>query len=246
MVSGSRRQENPDQEARIDPFAPFAGPQARFEAAGIRCRRGERVLFEGLSFALAGGDALLLLGANGTGKTSLLRLLAGLLGPLDAQDGALSWRGRSVWDDPEAYHREVHFLGHADGIKAALSVAENLSFWAGLHNRRKPDLDGALGVLDLAGFGDMPARFLSAGQRRRLALARLCAAPAPLWLLDEPTAGLDAASIARLEALIASHRAAGGLVVASSHAALKLEPAARIDLGSLARGTTTPFRMTPS
>ena len=242
MISGSRRQAIDDREASIEPIAPitdapFAGPPARLQADDIRCRRGERVLFEGLSFALGAGEALLLLGANGTGKTSLLRLLAGLLGPLEPGDGRLSWRGRSVRDDPEAYHGEIHFVGHLDAIKPALTVAENLRFWAGLHNQPRPDVERALGGFGLAGFGDMPARFLSAGQRRRLALARLRAAPAPLWLLDEPTVSLDAASISQLESAIADHRAAGGMVVASTHAAFNLDHAARLDLGTLAHPT---------
>lgn len=205
----------------------FAG--TGLAAHGIACARGGRGLFEGLDIAIEPGGAMLLCGPNGSGKTSLLRLLAGFLEPAD---GWLTWNGRAVVEDIQAYQSQLAYVGHLDAVKRSLSVTENVEFWAGLQG---PDADplAALGSLGIGHLAALPARFLSAGQRRRLGLARLAVAPKPLWLLDEPTVTLDTASITMVEALIARHRVGGGMVVVASHVTLDLPGAAVLDLGAL-------------
>lgn len=188
---------------------------------GLACRRGERVLFEGLSFAAGAGDAVVVTGPNGAGKTSLIRLIAGLMPP---EAGAIVVAGA-----PPA--REfLHLVGHLDAVKGALTVRENLAFARALLGGSNGD-QGALEALGLAALAGLPARVLSAGQKRRLALARLLVAERPLWLLDEPTANLDADGQARLAAIVAAHRGKGGIVVAATHAALDLPGAREVRLG---------------
>ncbi|MGY4802936.1 heme ABC exporter ATP-binding protein CcmA [Teichococcus aerofrigidensis] len=198
------------------------------EARDMAVRRGGRVVFAGLSLTLRPGEALVLTGANGAGKSSLLRLLAGLL---PAAAGELLWEGAPALADAPAHAARLRYLGHADAVKPSLTLAENLAFWS---RRWGGDIGAALAAADLAPLADLPARLLSAGQRRRLALARLALAPAPLWLLDEPTVGLDAASIGRLGGLLAAHRGAGGMVVVATHVALPLPEARGLDLGAAA------------
>jgi heme exporter protein A len=201
-------------------------PADRFTGHDLSCIRAERLIFTGLDFDLAGGGALKLTGPNGSGKSSLLRLMAGLL---PAASGTLAWRGCDPADEPEAFRAALRYLGHQDAVKPALTVAENLDFWAGLQGGQ----GGAAAALDafgLATLAPVPARFLSAGQRRRLALARLVAAPGRLWLLDEPTVGLDRPSVAALEAVIARHRAAGGMVVVATHTDIALPGAVELGL----------------
>jgi len=193
------------------------------EARAIAAFRGERLVLRDLSFAVAEGEALLLLGPNGSGKSTLLRLLAGLKRP-DAGD--LLWDGADALADLPAHAVRVAYLGHLDAIKAGLTVAENLAFAAGGRA-----VAPALAALGLAGLADLPARMLSAGQRRRLALARLPLSPAALWLLDEPSLGLDTASLSQLGVLLAAHRAAGGMVVAATHLDLPLPDARTLRLG---------------
>lgn len=190
------------------------------------------MVFADLSFALASGQALLLTGANGSGKSSLLRLLATLIAPIE---GALRWRGAAIDTDIDAYRAGLRFVSHQDAVKPVLTVRENLAFLAGLADPALPAirLESALDAFDMRALADLPARLLSAGQRRRLALSRLAAAPAPLWLLDEPGSGLDRASLHRLHALIADHRAQGGLVVASSHGDLDLPDTTTLDMNAL-------------
>jgi heme exporter protein A len=189
------------------------------EAQDLACWRGERPVFAGLSFTLPPGGALLLTGANGAGKSTLLRLLAGLL---PVAEGRLLWDGADVAGDRVAHARRLRYLSHADALKQSLTVAENLGFYARLWGGQvRPALE-ALGIANLA---DLPARVLSSGQKRRLALARLALRPAALWLLDEPTVGLDAASVARLGPLLAAHRAGGGAVIAATHLPLPLPDA---------------------
>ena len=190
--------------------------------------RGERLVFENVSFAVAQGEALVLRGPNGSGKTSFLRLVAGLL-RRDAGD--LTWRGADVSDDPETWRANLCFVGHLDGIKPLFTVAENVAFWARLAGASDVRVGEALDRFGLAALSDVPARFLSAGQRRRVGLARLVAAPAPVWLLDEPTVSLDAESVANLAAVMKEHRAAGGLVIAATHAELNLDDAKTLSLG---------------
>lgn len=202
-----------------------------FAGRDLTCQRGERLVFADLSFSVAAGGALLLRGPNGSGKSSLLRCMAGLLLPIT---GVQSWDGQSVAQDLETHRARLRYLGHQDAVKTALTVAENLLLWQSLYRDRNTDAVGAalerLGVLHLA---DLPARLLSAGQRRRLALARLLVAPAPLWLLDEPTNALDDDGLARFARIVAEHRERGGMTVLSSHG----DPGVSGDLLALARFT---------
>lgn len=189
-----------------------------FVGHALRCRRGEREVFAGLGFGLGPGDALLLKGPNGSGKSSLLRLMAGLLRPVE---GRLEWDGADIAAEPEAHRRRLHFVGHQDAVKAALSVEENLAFWTAMRGSPDPSrIRKALTHFGIEGLRSLPARVLSAGQRRRLALARLLAAPAPLWLLDEPVTALDEESVTRFEAALADHRAGGGRAVLAVHGAI--------------------------
>jgi len=200
-------------------------PASGFAGRGLACRRGERLVFAGLAFSLAPGGALALTGPNGSGKSSLLRVMAGLTPP---EAGVLGWDGASVRQDPAAHRARLHFIGHHDAVKPVLSVAETLAFWAGMRGGRA--VAPALERFGLAALADWPCRLLSAGQRRRLALARLVASPAPLWLLDEPLTGLDSDAITDLAEAIAAHRAAGGLVAYSTHAPLPLDGVATLSL----------------
>jgi len=181
---------------------------------GLACRRGERLVFTGLDFRLPAGGALVLRGSNGSGKSSLLRLLATLLAP---EAGRILWGGAPLSGDAARYRAAIHYVGHLDATKPALTPREMLAFWARLRGSAAPAIEPALAAFALQAVADRPCRWLSAGQRRRLALARLVAAPAPIWLLDEPNAALDSDGEARLATLIAEHRAAGGRVAVATH-----------------------------
>jgi len=187
------------------------------EAQGLGIIRGERPVFAGLDLSVAAGEALVLRGPNGAGKSTLLRLLAGLL---SATVGRITWNGAAIDDD---HGRRLRYAGHGDALKPALTARENLAFWARFEGGG--DVDGALDRLGLSTLADLPAGILSAGQKRRLGLARLALCPRPLWLLDEPTVSLDAAAVEMLAGLIADHRAAGGMVVVATHDGLALEDA---------------------
>lgn len=209
-----------------------------FSGTDLACVRGGRVVFAGLDFSLTSGGALVLLGPNGSGKSSLLRVLAGLLRPAR---GSLAWNGAPVTEDPEAHAARTHYLGHHDAIKPVLTVAENLRFWAHLHDphaeRAGRAVEGALERFGLAHLATIPGKMLSAGQKRRTNLARLLAAPSALWLLDEPTTALDKASIKALEKVLAEHRADGGMVILSTHTEIDLPGSAELHLDRF----TTPL-----
>lgn len=197
----------------------------------LTCRRGEHEVFAGLSCSVHPGDVLYLRGPNGAGKSSLLRMLAGFLAPAG---GAIGWDGEDVAVDPLAHRSRLHYVGHLDTLKPVLTAAENLWTQAAMLEERA-DVDVALRRFGLSNLRDLPARFLSAGQRRRLALARLVAVTRPLWLLDEPTVALDAASTERLEALIAEHRATGGMAVIATHTEMNLPGAYTLELAGRQR-----------
>jgi len=194
-------------------------------AEGLAVFRGERLVFRDLDFSLAAGQALVLAGPNGSGKSTLLRLLAGLVRPIA---GRLLWADVDALADLSGHAARVAYVGHQDAVKPGLTAAENLRFAARLAGGAVAEALATMGLDDLA---DLPARMLSAGQKRRLALARLALTAAPLWLLDEPTLGLDTASIGRFGGLLAAHRAHGGMVVAATHVPLPLDGTRELRLG---------------
>lgn len=192
-------------------------------AQALNCQRGGRSIFEGLGFSVAGGEALLVTGRNGAGKSSLLRMIAGLL-PVAG--------GRFVVSggDPErSIGEQAHYLGHNDALKPSLSVSENLCFWTAYLGGAGRPLD-ALDSVGIGALADLPAAYLSAGQRRRLSIARLVSIRRPLWLLDEPTSALDSTAQAMLLGLMRDHLTRGGLIVAATHMPLGLEGALELRL----------------
>ena len=200
--------------------------EGRFTAEQIACVRGERLVFRDLDFELETGGALILRGPNGSGKSSLLRLATGLL-PLEA--GVLAWDGENIGDDVPEHRARLHYVSHQDPVKPAFTVEENLQFWAALGGQ--PDaVPGALAAFGIADLADVPARFLSAGQRRRLNLARIAAVPAVLWLLDEPTVGLDDLAVKALGRVVQDHRARGGMLMVATHLDLDLADATVLTL----------------
>ncbi|HAA91843.1 MAG TPA: heme ABC transporter ATP-binding protein CcmA [Rhodospirillaceae bacterium] len=199
-----------------------------FAGNDLTCIRGGRQVFEGLSFTLESGDALILRGPNGSGKSSLLRLMAGLGTPAT---GAVVWNDTSIGDDRLLHAERLHYVGHKNAVKPALTVRENLDVWAKLQGTGAT-VDEALTTFDLGHLKELPARLLSSGETRRLALARLVASEAPLWLLDEPTVGLDQASVSSLTDLLSAHRQQGGMVVMSIHGSFAAENSRTLDLGT--------------
>jgi heme exporter protein A len=196
----------------------------RLTGTDLVCIRGGRRVFAGLSFEVGAGEALVVTGRNGAGKSSLLRAVAGLV---RLRGGQLSLQG----GDPEyTIGEQAHYLGHQDAHKSALSVGENLKFWAGFFDAANADIGAALEAVGLAALASLPAAFLSAGQRRRLSIARLVAVKRPLWLLDEPTSTLDAAAQDRLSALMRAHLDEGGLILAATHAPLGLAGSRELSL----------------
>lgn len=186
----------------------------RLVGRGLTCVRGGREVFTDLGFSLSGGEALAVTGRNGAGKTSLLRLIGGLLKPAA---GAIALEGGPDGLPPA---EQAHYLGHRDALKPALSVAENLGFWHAFLGGARESRSAALATVGLDHIAHLPAGYLSAGQKRRLSMARLVAVRRPLWLLDEPTSALDAAGQALFAALMSKHLAGGGLIVAATHGPL--------------------------
>jgi heme exporter protein A len=205
----------------------------------LGCVRSGRTVLDAVDFAVAPGQALLVRGPNGAGKTTLLRVLAGLLAPSrgDARLG-----GVSLAEDPEGYGEELAYCGHLDSIKPQLTVAENLRFWTGIFGG--DGFDAAVAAFDLAALLDRPAHACSAGQKRRVGLARLLLARRRLWLLDEPTVSLDTAAVARFCAAVRAHCASGGFAVIATHLPLDLALATELRLeprASSARTGGDPF-----
>jgi heme exporter protein A len=197
----------------------------RLTADNLTCIRGGRTVFAGLSFAVASGEALTLTGRNGAGKSSLLRMIAGLV---HIAAGRLTLSG----GDPESTTAEqAHYLGHQDALKTSLSVEENLAFWTDFLGGGRTAVPGALEAVGLKPLAGLPAGYLSAGQRRRLSIARLVAVPRPVWLLDEPTSALDAQSQERLAGHMRTHLATGGIIVAATHGPIGIE-ARELKLGA--------------
>ena len=194
----------------------------------LECIRGGREVFSGLGFVLQSGEALLVTGRNGAGKSSLLRMIAGLIhvagGRLELQGGHAEL----------TLAEQSHYLGHQDALKPSLSVAENLVFWARYLGGSGEPPQAALASVGLDALAELPAAYLSAGQRRRLSIARLIATKRPIWLLDEPTSALDRAAQERLSELMAVHLAGGGMIVAAAHGPIGLERARELQLGAAA------------
>lgn len=186
----------------------------RLSGNGLRCVRGGREVFSGLDVAAESGRAVAITGPNGAGKTSLLRLLAGLLA---MEGGSISLDG----GDPElTLPEQAHYLGHRDALKPALTVRENLSFWRDFLGGGKSGESDALAAVGLGHAAHLPAAYLSAGQRRRLSIARLLAVKRPVWLLDEPTSALDVSGQAAFAAIMTGHLAGGGIILAATHTPL--------------------------
>jgi heme exporter protein A len=188
----------------------------RLSGSDLTCRRSGREVFTGVGFSLAAGEGLAIRGRNGAGKSSLLRMIAGLV---RVAAGVIVLDG----GDPElSVGEQTHYLGHQDALKPSLSVAENLRFWADFLGRRDAAVGEPLKAVGLDTLADLPAAYLSAGQRRRLSIARLLAVERPIWLLDEPASTLDATAQDRLGEIMRAHLKAGGLLLAATHAPLAL------------------------
>jgi len=206
----------------------------RLSGHDLACIRGGRRVFRAVGFSIAAGNALILTGPNGAGKSCLLRIIAGLIRPAE---GSITLEG----GDPELnVGEQCHYVGHADPLKPALTVTENLAFWTrflnGARDADEPALvERGLEAVGLADLARLPAGYLSAGQRRRLSLARVLAVPRPIWLLDEPTTALDAASQERLHRVMHTHLSAGGLILAATHGPLGLAAPEELRLGTPAR-----------
>jgi heme exporter protein A len=196
----------------------------------LACVRGGRRVFSGINFSVESSKSMVLTGANGAGKSSLLRLIAGLIRPAD---GGLTLTGG---DGELSVGEQAHYVGHLDPLKPALTVMENLSFWVRFLNGEAPAKyrDAVRQGLDAVGLGELshlPAGYLSAGQRRRLSLARMLAVARPIWLLDEPTTALDAASQERLSKVMRAHLGDGGIILAATHGPVGLDDAQELRLG---------------
>jgi len=197
----------------------------RLEGEELTCVRGGREVFRGLAFTISSGEALLVTGRNGAGKSSLLRLIAGLV---RVAGGRLEITGA---DSERSIPEQAHYLGHQDALKTSLSVAENVGFWT-RYLGGGGSVQAALAAVGLDALADLPAAYLSAGQRRRLSIARLVAVNRPIWLLDESTSALDAQAQQCLAKLMAEHLALGGMILAATHGPVGLEKARELRLGA--------------
>src|SRR5262249_28048384 len=206
----------------------------RLRGSDLACVRGGREVFRGLAFTVEAGEALVVTGPNGAGKSSLLRMVAGLgraqQGPLELEDG----------DPGLSIGEHAHYLGHQDGLKPSLSVRGNIGFWAALLGGGGEKSEVALAAVGLGGLAPLPAIYLSAGQRRRFAVARLIAVERPIWLLDEPTSTLDAAAQAMLADLMRAHLAGRGFILVASHGPIGLDGVKELRLGQQPKQRTQP------
>ena len=193
-----------------------------FSAKSLVCKRNGKTIFRDVNFAMQAGDMLLVTGINGSGKSSLLRQLAGLL-PISA--GEIQWNEKNIADDTSNYQQNLQFIGHLEGLKPELTVLEMLNYWCVLRGQKTPDnLTEILTSFNLENLLNQPVRRLSAGQKRRLSLTRLLLNPAKLWLLDEPATALDTASTEKLVKVINQHCASGGMAVIVTHHDIGLKP----------------------
>ena len=203
--------------------SPSNTSTVRLSVDALAAQRGGRLIFRGLTFSATGGQAIVIAGPNGSGKSTLLRLLTGLARP----------EAGTIERDPgEPEHLRI--VSHLDGLKGALTVLENLAFWAGIYSAPEESVDGAMDRLALSPMTDMPVDMLSAGWRRRVGLARLIIGNAPLWILDEPYTALDTDNVARVDGLMEDHVSQGGLVVLATHQAPRFTPALTIDMAAYA------------
>ena len=198
----------------------------RLEAENLAGERGGETIFAGLSFALSEGEALVVTGPNGSGKSTLLRIIYGLLLP---EAGKVELREDGTVLPVRA---ACHYLGHQNAMKPALSVRENLSFWQKFNGAAQTEIDEALEAVDLPGVEHLPFGYLSTGQKRRVSIAKLLVSHRPLWIVDEPTAGLDKASEARFAELMRGHMRDGGMIVAATHIPLGLEGVSALDMAA--------------
>lgn len=206
-----------------------SNPSIALEARALSCVRGEKALFHDLSFRVGAGECLHVRGENGVGKTSLLRLLTGLS---KAEAGQVLWNEQSIFSEPSAFHRELLFLGHRDALKEELTALENLQMYAAIDNVLLP-AEKALSALwrfGLRGRENLPINCLSAGQKRRVLMARMLTRQASLWILDEPFNALDSKAVRALEELITEHLANRGLVIMTSHQAVNIQDVKVLDL----------------
>ncbi len=194
--------------------------EPHLQAQNLHLWRGDRHVLKGVSLTVGAGECLLVTGSNGTGKTSLLRTLSGLMYP---EEGRIAWGGRSIREDLQGYCSDLAYIGHEPPLKVDLTALENLLFWVGVRRKLKPsDIQAALERVGARNWSDRPVRTLSAGQKRRVALAGLLLMAVPLWLLDEPTTNLDKQGQELVGALIQEHLANGGVTVAAVHHELSI------------------------
>lgn len=197
------------------------------EVVNLECVRGDRALFQSLSFNLVPGEIVHVRGANGCGKTTLLRAVCGLTAP---SSGEVRWQGRAIAQTRADYYAQLRYVGHHDGVQGELTARENLHFFAGLQQRATAAaLDGVLSQAQLPALA-VPSKFLSQGQRRRLALARLALGTRALWVLDEPLTALDQAAVARMLAVFTRHCAHGGMILLTSHQDLNIDGVSELEL----------------
>jgi heme exporter protein A len=203
------------------------GAPVNFTGKDLTCVRGGRLVFQALGFQVAAGSVLVLRGPNGCGKSSLLRLVAGFQAPAA---GGFLWDDQPVEDDPDGHRARITYAGHLDAVKTAFTVTENLQFWGRLGGNGEPPVADALDRWGLGAIADLPGAYLSAGQRKRLNLARLSLSTANMWLLDEPTVSLDDDAIDTLMKVISEHQGGGGSAIIATHTDLTLDATHTLNL----------------